>query len=44
MDKLIPVVVIKNIEDTVPTLDALRKGGINCAEITFSISSISFFL
>lgn len=35
MDKLIPVVVIKNLEDTVPTLTALKKGGINCAEITF---------
>ena len=35
MDKLIPVVVIKNLEDTVPTLEALKKGGINCAEITF---------
>ena len=35
MDKLIPVVVIKNLEDTVPTLKALKEGGINCAEITF---------
>ncbi len=35
MDKLIPVVVIKNLEDTVPTLKALQEGGINCAEITF---------
>ena len=35
MDKVIPVVVIKNIEDTIPTLNDLRKGGINCAEITF---------
>lgn len=35
MDKLIPVVVIKDINDTVPTLNALRAGGINTAEITF---------
>lgn len=35
MDKIIPVVVIKNIEDTIPTLKALKDGGINCAEITF---------
>lgn len=35
MDKIIPVVVIKNIEDTIPTLSALRESGINCAEITF---------
>ncbi len=35
MDKVIPVVVIKNVEETVPTLKALCDGGINCAEITF---------
>ena len=35
MDKVIPVVVIKNVEDTIPTLQALRDGGVNCAEITF---------
>ena len=35
MDKLIPVVVIKDINDTAPTLNALRAGGINTAEITF---------
>ncbi len=35
MDKVIPVVVIKNVEDTIPTLQALKDGGINCAEITF---------
>lgn len=35
MDRVIPVVVIKEIGDTVPTLEALVKGGINCAEITF---------
>jgi len=35
MDKVIPVVVIKNVEDTIPILQALRDGGVNCAEITF---------
>ena len=35
MDKVIPVVVIKDLKDTVPTLKALKDGGINCAEITF---------
>lgn len=35
MDKVIPVVVIKDINDTIPTLKALKDGGINCAEITF---------
>ncbi len=35
MDKVIPVVVIKNVEDTIPTLNKLIEGGINCAEITF---------
>lgn len=35
MDKVIPVVVIKDINDTEKTLSALRAGGINCAEITF---------
>jgi 2-dehydro-3-deoxyphosphogluconate aldolase/(4S)-4-hydroxy-2-oxoglutarate aldolase len=35
MDKVIPVVVIKNLEDTIPTLKALVEGGVNCAEITF---------
>ena len=35
MDKLIPVVVIKNLEDTEKILTALKKDGINCAEITF---------
>lgn len=38
MDKVIPVVVIKNVEDTIPTLKALKDGGINCAEITFRTS------
>ncbi len=35
MDKVIPVVVVKDINDTIPTLKALKDGGINCAEITF---------
>lgn len=35
MDKIIPVVVIKDVKDTVPMLKALKDGGINCAEITF---------
>lgn len=35
MDKVIPVVVIKDIDDAIPTLKALRDGGVNCAEITF---------
>ena len=35
MDKLIPVVVIKNLEDTEKILTSLKNDGINCAEITF---------
>lgn len=35
MDRLIPVVVIKNLDDTEKILVALKKDGINCAEITF---------
>lgn len=35
MDKVIPVVVIKDLKDTIPTLQSLKDGGINCAEITF---------
>lgn len=35
MDRLIPVVVIKDVNETEKTLSALRAGGINCAEITF---------
>ncbi len=38
MDKVIPVVVIKNLQDTESTLKALRDGGINTAEITFRTS------
>ena len=35
MDKLIPVVVIKELGETEKTLSALKRNGINCAEITF---------
>ncbi|MBO6262714.1 MAG: bifunctional 4-hydroxy-2-oxoglutarate aldolase/2-dehydro-3-deoxy-phosphogluconate aldolase [Clostridia bacterium] len=35
MDRLIPVVVIKELGETEKILSALRKDGINCAEITF---------
>ena len=35
MEKKIPVVVIKEIGDTEKILSALKKYGINCAEITF---------
>lgn len=35
MDKVIPVVVINDVDKTIETLSALRSGGINCAEITF---------
>ena len=35
MDKLIPVVVIKELGETEKILSALQKSGINCAEITF---------
>lgn len=35
MDKLIPVVVIKEINETEKILNALLKNKINCAEITF---------
>ena len=35
MDKLIPVVEIKDVNETEKTLSALRAGGVNCAEITF---------
>ena len=38
MDKVIPVVVIKDVKETVPTLKALIDGGVNCAEITFRTS------
>ena len=35
MDRVIPVVVIKELAETEKTLQALIDGGINCAEITF---------
>lgn len=35
MDKCIPVVVIKELSQTDTILTALKKHGINCAEITF---------
>ena len=35
MDKVIPVVVIKNLDQTEEILSSLIAGGINCAEITF---------
>ena len=35
MDKLIPVVVIKELSETDKILSALKNYGINCAEITF---------
>lgn len=34
-NKIIPVVVLNQLKDTVPTLAALREGGITVAEITF---------
>ncbi len=34
-NKVVPVVVIKEIGDTVPTLSAMIAGGVNVAEITF---------
>lgn len=33
--RALPVVVIKDLDDTVPTLSALRDGGVPAAEITF---------
>ena len=34
-EKIIPVIKIDNAEDTLAVMDALSKGGINIAEITF---------
>ncbi len=34
-NKIVPVVVINDVNDTIPTLTALRDGGIKVAEITF---------
>ncbi len=36
--KVVPVVVISKLEDTIPTLSALTEGGIPAAEITFRTS------
>ena len=33
--KLVPVVVINNLDDALPTMEALIKGGLPVAEITF---------
>lgn len=33
--KIVPVVVLNSVEDTLPTLNAMKKGGITVAEITF---------
>ena len=33
--RVLPVVVLKTLDETVPTLSALREGGIPAAEITF---------
>lgn len=38
MDRIIPVVVIKDLDDTEKVLLALKSGGINTAEITFRTS------
>lgn len=38
MDKRIPVVVIKELRETEKILSALKKNGIDCAEITFRTS------
>lgn len=37
-NKIIPVVVLNSVEDTLPKLRALKMGGINIAEITFRTS------
>ena len=37
-NKIVPVVVINELEDTLPMLQGLIDGGINCAEITFRTS------
>lgn len=34
-EKVVPVVVLKTLDETLPTLGALKNGGINVAEITF---------
>lgn len=40
-NKIVPVVVIYKVEDTIPTLKALSQGGIKVAEITFRTSCAS---
>lgn len=35
MEKILPVVVIKDIAETEKIMESLKKSGINCAEITF---------
>ena len=35
MDKIIPVVVFKKVEERTEVLNALKNNGINCAEICF---------
>ena len=37
-NRVVPVVVLKKTEDTVPTLSALKRGGIFAAEITLAIA------
>ena len=38
MNRYFPVVTVKDPKDVIPTLQALRDYGINCAEITFRTS------
>lgn len=37
-NKVVPVVVLSSIDETIPKLSALKRGGINVAEITFRTS------
>ena len=37
--KIIPVITIEDVEDTVPLVEALIAGGLPCAEITFRTSA-----
>lgn len=36
--RVVPVVVIKELSETIPLLSALNEGGVRCAEITFRTS------
>lgn len=36
---IVPVVVLEKEEDALPLAEAMRKGGINCAEVTFRTSA-----